>query len=861
MSVLCKMTAVQLCVLLWLGQCAFALVEVGTTGSGCTGALENADVLQCQQHAVEKGVPYIVVQMMSKPDGCYVVNDCTRFSIPSGCTNGQVIRIDNTPVTVVGSGCDDDLSCLCKDTGTPDPPLPVIAPVIVVAKKSADTCDAVVSEARCLEYAVSKGLRFAPHQSGKEAHGCIAAGQYVLYSDDGTKERCGADEDIYDCICVPDTPIPPTNPPATNPPRTEVPKTNAPPTNPPPTNPPPTDPPATNPPTNPPPTQAPATTAPATNPPATNAPATNPPSTKPPATTVPATFAPSTSAPLTAAPRTVSPPTRTPTALPTRVPLTLPPATEEPPVLLPEPVATTAPSPLTSGKAIPGEAGTVLAGMSAVSAASAGRLALLSGAGDCDKQREDDDEYLPWTLHPTRLVVLDSMWIGAVVGNSVICFGFALLAWLVLVAAQFIVPCLAEDVRLTLDTQGLLRLPSSIIFVFRILYQGSSLASLRMMVSPHHWYYLIIGLSGAIACTVVPIIVFFSVWHAVPHFARYREDEGEISWFKCFMLGRGEWVSTKRKRHFVQRYSTILRGYKERYAWWSIVDFSSMFLLSIANASVPTALSHCCAFRVATCVILLLLCAATLACDPYHRPRDRIFMPLILLTQAISGVFVAAGFCNDKTYHTHSDEWMFTAASTTLSVAQILLILKLALDGLCETFVICTKRRELLQQREFEESEEASEVMRPKDTTTPSSQAKESPSDGCAHALYEVTQSELDVSHAHLPPSVSVGADPRGPNTYHALSEGTLDQSTSTIVGTAGAGSGHPLAWNRKGYQASRLTGNVKPPSSRIMMQVEVDTELQVQNTPIKPGRTGQMKGSESAFSTRSDPLMDHFSL
>eukprot|EP00754_Rhynchopus_humris_P022217 Rhum_TRINITY_DN14775_c0_g1::Rhum_TRINITY_DN14775_c0_g1_i2::g.115472::m.115472 len=472
-------------------------------------------------------------------------------------------------------------------------------------------------------------------------------------------------------------------------------------------------------------TRTPETAAPPTKAPPTQAPgATAVPTAVP--TPVPVPAAPPTTPAPTSTPATPNPSVVTPTAAPP-TPTQTPRTTAAPTTVTP-PVAATEPPLPETGMTIPGPAGKMVTTLSAVSAAAAGRMALLAGSGDCKTRMLEStgaNEDLPWTLHPLQIEIAGSMWIGAVVGNMAICAGCSLLAYLLLVVTRCMLPSMmGARIKDVLDTQGLLRLPSSLLFVFMILYQGTSLASLRLIVSATRWYYHVVGVCGAAVCVAVPLGLFFAIRYGVPRLGRYRVDTTDTSHMVhpavVFFIGRGEWVSTTRKCHWVSRYSSPIRNYKQRYVWWSCVDYLSMLLLSGASAARLEKLGLCCGFKVGTALILAALFVASVVIRPYHRAQDNILCPLILLLQTLSVCFIAAGFCSGMNDVGWLDDsvWLWEWADRLLMISSLVLVLKVMTDLLCELALVCTDRRHKLQQREDAAF---------KDPTTPEERASPQP--------------------------------------------------------------------------------------------------------------------------------------
>ena len=339
--------------------------------------------------------------------------------------------------------------------------------------------------------------------------------------------------------------------------------------------------------------------------------------------------------------------------------------------------------------------------LSAASAASAGRMALLAGVEACrlDVEHLEEPEYLPWTLHPIRLTVHGSEWVGAVVANLAICVVASFLGWAAVYAVRFIAPTYGDAFQQRMDVQGMLRMPSAVLFLFTILYQGTSLASLRMMVAGTQWYYEVVGGFGILVCLYVPVHLLLQFRKNVPMYARYALDDHNQGKMTHFLLGKGEWVSTEQEYHWVQRYSVIVRPYKQRYVWWVCIEYLSMLLLSAASSARLNGHVKCCALKTTSAFILFLLFAAGLYIRPYHRPRDNVLAPLINLTQTISVVLVATGFCKNDSLDL--EEWMFRRSEEVLVVSVVMLLIKLCLDLVAEIYVFYTGRRVTMQHAEY----------------------------------------------------------------------------------------------------------------------------------------------------------------
>ena len=433
------------------------------------------------------------------------------------------------------------------------------------------------------------------------------------------------------------------------------------------------------------------------------------------------TATPKTEAPPTALPPTGSPPTDIPTDAPaTSTPATDTPSTDVPVVEDPgkdanighlgTTVPTAAPTQeeageAWTGEAVDGAAGTVLAGVSSVSyPIDGGRTSLLTGGGHCGETPPagaSAKEALPWTLHPLRIEIGGSVWAGAVVGNVLLFVGGGILSCGVLFAARRLLKCLPKSVTEgVLDTQGLLRMPSNNIFLFLVLYQGTSLAALRMVVASSQPFYIPVGAAGILLCVVAPVLIHRKVRDAVPSLARYRLDDRRRRGWVRFLIGGGEWVSMREECWWSLRYTCAMRSYKQRYAWWLSVETAMMFLLSVASSVARSTLGICCGMELAVTLLLASGALAVVIVRPHHRARDNVLSTLIYLAQTLSAAFVAVAYCGGGAATT---SWMFRVSDASLSAATAMIVLRAVLEIGSEVYVLASGRRDRLQAMEFAE--------------------------------------------------------------------------------------------------------------------------------------------------------------
>eukprot|EP01064_Diplonema_japonicum_P036502 TRINITY_DN821_c3_g1_i1.p1 TRINITY_DN821_c3_g1~~TRINITY_DN821_c3_g1_i1.p1 ORF type:complete len:1015 (+),score=197.13 TRINITY_DN821_c3_g1_i1:205-3249(+) len=497
----------------------------------------------------------------------------------------------------------------------------------------------------------------------------------------------------------------PTDAPATPAPPTPAPPTAVP-TNPPVTPAPPTLIPATAVPTVAPdtpapptavPTQAPDTPAPPTATP-TQAPDTNPPDTAVP------TAAPDTQAPPTAVP-TDAPPTAIPTKAPdTGAPDTMAPATNPPDTVGPTPVPTLDPNVLKNHAALEeidkdlAIATAVLGPLSGPAAPQAAMIAVMLD-GTCNSE----DKKLSFALHPTQIDLYGSYAAGAVVGNLAIVIGAVAVLYCVL-HLMVLCKCITETEHV-LDAQGMMRFPSAPLFILLFFYQGTFLGAFRLIISPDPGWLRSWGLAAAGLLIGAPIWIGWKINKDVDKFTKdgkgyYRTDDQVRGKLFNFIVGPGEWVSTTKRNHWVQRYQTMVRSFKQKYSWFIVGDFLLMALMAGARVTNTDSWVRCGNVRLFMSLVNWIALIIEGYLLPHARMRDNVMDVMRLFMQGLGLLCMAIGFYSE-TY----DHWGFRAASPIFIGVMVLIILKLVMDMVTEGWIFFSKRRLRLQRATWGDDE------------------------------------------------------------------------------------------------------------------------------------------------------------
>ena len=417
-------------------------------------------------------------------------------------------------------------------------------------------------------------------------------------------------------------------------------------------------------------------------------------------------------------------PTAEPTAVPTTpVPTSVPTTVPLPVTGIPTAIPTTSPTvvpvkslltenPTSAPTAIPTEVpltpdqevyeeqkqtASVATSIAAISGALPAAGAVIAATIPCNIH---DGGKLPFPLHPTGMVISGSISAGAVIGNSLIVGVFCLIMRMVLflftsgLIPESVVP--SEFFDGFLDTQGMLRFPSAPLFVYQGLYQGTFLAAMLLMHSPpddNPGFWIFIGVVAVLACVGVPIAVFYETRKGVPMDAIYYEDYADHSKFKTYWIGTGEWVSVERNTHWINRYASVARVYKEKFVFFSVVHFATSGLIAVVQ-SVSATGKTCSAIKFLTAVVFLSVCIVCLVFTPYARMYDNHIIAMIFFIQTISLVLTAIYFL------TYTEGLLDTAGILNYVVISLLL-LKVVLSFVIEIYIFVIKRRVRLQSNHW----------------------------------------------------------------------------------------------------------------------------------------------------------------
>eukprot|EP01061_Rhynchopus_euleeides_P020948 TRINITY_DN3405_c0_g1_i1.p1 TRINITY_DN3405_c0_g1~~TRINITY_DN3405_c0_g1_i1.p1 ORF type:complete len:474 (+),score=146.78 TRINITY_DN3405_c0_g1_i1:107-1423(+) len=393
-----------------------------------------------------------------------------------------------------------------------------------------------------------------------------------------------------------------------------------------------------------------------------------------------------------------------------------------------------------------------------------------------------------------------------VIGNFTITGAF----WLLMV---ILVKVLSKtQIIPTLDTLGMCRFPSAPLFVFQFFLQGTSLGAMALVLhAPSHETF-ILGVASLVVCLVVPFMVLYKMAADVPAKAYFTEDErvADRKWLRL-LIGPGEWVSVHEQEHWVMRYATILRPFSQQWACFSFVEMSSSLTIAAVDATTADTLVGCGHKKLFSGFVFALLLVIELMTRPRVRVRDIYLLTCVLLIQALAMVMMATGY-----YLEDLDHWTFNMASTLMLAAVGLLLVKTALDLISEAYIICTKRRQRLQQNAFHAQKMQHISLDALTVDTPSD--LHSSVGQCAAPLHETTSDQMpSLSYVGDVSSLSLPLPPASARRYSQTASGlTSSQRTASIRGRG----------VRTGHRSSIVTSRLPPQRDRRTGYASSDDDL-----------------------------------
>ena len=388
-------------------------------------------------------------------------------------------------------------------------------------------------------------------------------------------------------------------------------------------------------------------------------------------------------------------PTEVPTSIPTAVPTQALPST-------PMPTPTAAPIVTTGAPPAPeleiyekqSMAASTVTSIAAASGALPAAGSVIASSQPCNIP---DNTKLPFPLHPTGIKISDSAAAGAVIFNSLIVGVFTLVMRLILLLfdmkliPESVVPATLFDGFM--DTQGMLRFPSAPLFVLQGLYQGTFLAALLLIRSPPDELsavWVAVGVVTTLICVLIPAVVFIITKRAIPMDAIFYEDNVELSDIKEYWIGPGEWISVERNNHWINRYASVVRSYREKFVYFSTVQFFTSGLVAIAVSISATGVT-CGVIKLSMAAVFISLALFCVVIMPFCRMCDNHIVAITYLVHGISLACTAVFFIGDKIR-------FLDVAGVLHYVVLGFLLFKVLVSLVVEIYLFVKDRRLLLQE-------------------------------------------------------------------------------------------------------------------------------------------------------------------
>ncbi|KAJ9455307.1 hypothetical protein DIPPA_33506 [Diplonema papillatum] len=307
-----------------------------------------------------------------------------------------------------------------------------------------------------------------------------------------------------------------------------------------------------------------------------------------------------------------------------------------------------------------------------------------------------DDQRFPTAFHPTAITVSGSAVLGMVLGNYGLVLGFCALCYAVLCVVRFMGPRLLPSAFDGLDIQGFLRLPAAPLLLFTFVFEGTCLGCVMLMLTAPSTGSLVIGIFAFAGCMLVPVAVFGKIRANVPQKAAYVVDHVYTGRVWAFLIGPGEWVSVSKANHWVDRWASVMRTFREDVVWYIFVDYASMLALAAMAAVKTEDYVSCGHVKFFSSFVFLIELVSESYTRPHCRGRDNATDFVILVLQTVGLLCTGIGFYLEQPKHA-----VHTAAMWCFYATWACLTLKIAADLVTEIYVLATRRRSRLQDQAF----------------------------------------------------------------------------------------------------------------------------------------------------------------
>eukprot|EP00755_Sulcionema_specki_P013908 Sspe_Gene.55276::Locus_30409_Transcript_1_1_Confidence_1.000_Length_2992::g.55276::m.55276 len=283
-------------------------------------------------------------------------------------------------------------------------------------------------------------------------------------------------------------------------------------------------------------------------------------------------------------------------------------------------------------------------------------LAQLALATDITCREENDK--LPFLLHPTQATFLDTPLAGAVVYNMALLVSGVGVTW-----------CLGLVVK-SLAT----RLPSIALVGYTALYTGTVYASLALIMSSHPASVRLLGVVGVAQGVAIPSLLYRFVKRNIPSKAILPIPTLKDPSRRRIIVGDGEWAPCDGGL-WLHRFGFLVSSYHEHMATFLTAECAVSGCLALISALPTPSMGWCGNHKAMISVLYLGLLTYINCCSPYRRCRDNAVEVLQYSLQFLSCLVLAVAQHSNDT--THSS---FTLGAVLAILAALTIASKAVLD-------------------------------------------------------------------------------------------------------------------------------------------------------------------------------------
>eukprot|EP01062_Namystynia_karyoxenos_P061927 TRINITY_DN5463_c0_g1_i3.p1 TRINITY_DN5463_c0_g1~~TRINITY_DN5463_c0_g1_i3.p1 ORF type:complete len:1193 (+),score=127.37 TRINITY_DN5463_c0_g1_i3:201-3581(+) len=310
-------------------------------------------------------------------------------------------------------------------------------------------------------------------------------------------------------------------------------------------------------------------------------------------------------------------------------------------------------------------------------------------------------EELSASLHPLGFEVGGDVLLGALLGNSLLALGCAVLGGLVFCFARVAHGRILE--KSPRELHAAVGIPGRFFLAPVLLYQGTAYALARTALgvppSASVPVVAVACIAGAFNVIFTPLAVDLLVASRAGGNAAYVQDPAPMSSFARFIVGPGEWVNTTAELWF-SRNGKVLKDYHPAAARPALcAQFAELTAVSVLSALAVSVDGGCAAFHYALASAFLAHGLWCLRVRPYARPRGQVHEGVLTLLLTAGMVCKAVGYTAG-----HPSGAELDTADALLSAAALLIGVKLILDVASEVYVRCARRRARLQELQLDRS-------------------------------------------------------------------------------------------------------------------------------------------------------------